>query len=105
MKKIFLDVILEGAEFDELDAYSKSLYEELAKIFIEKYYKERNEIKGKDIYDLIDINEIIHKYYLLNGENPIYDDDFDDDFFDDDDFDEPNKKNKGDSDDYYYDDL
>ena len=102
MRKIIIDVILEDAPFDELDQYTKSLYDKLANIFIEKYYKERNEIRGKDIYDLIDINEIIHKYYQLNGGNPTYDIDFDDTFLDDDDFDEPNKDIN--DDDYYFDD-
>ena len=91
LKKIFLDVMLEGAPIDEIDNYTKEIYENLAKMFIEKYYKEKIKIRGKDIYDLININEIINKFYELNGEIPLYDnyedivndDDLDDDEHDD----------------------
>ena len=101
MRKIFLDVMLEGASLDEIDNNSKEIYEELAKIFLQKYYKENNEIRGKDLYDLINISEIIQKFYELNGEVPLYDDDIEDIMDDDDDDDNKNK----DSDDYDYLDL
>ena len=78
-KKIFINMMLEGASPDEVDDYANGMNEELARIFIHKYYKRKKEIKGKDIYDLINIKEIMEKYYQLNGEIPIYDED-DDDF-------------------------
>ena len=100
MRKIFLDVMLEGASIDEIDNNTKEIYEELAKIFLQKYYKENEEIRGKDIYDLININEIKQKFYELNGEVPLYDDDIEITMDDDDDDDDNKKK---DSDDYDYD--
>ena len=100
MRKIFLDVMLEGASIDEIDNNTKEIYEELAKIFLQKYYKENEEIRGKDIYDLININEITQKFYELNGEVPLYDDDIEITMDDDDDDDDNKKK---DSDDYDYD--
>ena len=98
MRKIFLDVILEGAPIDEIDNNTKEIYEELAKIFLQKYYKENNEIRGKDLYDLINIKEITQKFYELNGEVPLYDDDIEDIMDDDDDDDDSN--NNKDPDDY-----
>ena len=85
MKKIFIDVMLEGAPIDEVDEYTKELYEELARIFLDIYYNQRIEIKGMDIYELMDIKAISKKLYELNGEIPIYDFDNDDDVIDDDD--------------------
>ena len=76
-KKIFIKMMLEGSSIDEVDDYTREITKELANIFIEKYYKKKKEIRGKDIYDLININDITQKYYQLNGEIPIYDDDND----------------------------
>ena len=77
MKKIFFDVLLEGASPDEIDDFTKYAYDELTNIFIKKYYRRKKIIKGKDIYDLIDINEISQKYYQLNGEIPYFDEEDD----------------------------
>ena len=73
MKKIFIDIMNQGVAPEETDDYTKDLNEELAKIFINKYYKKRKEIRGKDIYDLIDYYSINQKYYQLIGEIPFYD--------------------------------
>ena len=75
MKKIFIDILMEGISIDDVDEYTKEMNEELARIFISKYYSKKKEIRGKDIYDLIDINEIKQKYYQLNGEIPFIEDD------------------------------
>ena len=100
MKKIFFDVLLEGVSLEEIDDFTRHIYEELATIFIEKYYKERNQIKGKDIYELININEVMEKYYQLNGEMPLFDDDYDESIFIDDDDDDDDDDNDDDYDDY-----
>ncbi len=100
MKKIFIDVLLEGVSLEEIDDFTRHIYEELATIFIEKYYKERNQIKGKDIYELININEVMEKYYQLNGEMPLFDDDYDESIFIDDDDDDDDDDNDDDYDDY-----
>ena len=102
MRKIFIDVMLEGVNFDEMDDFTKELYEELAKIFIDKYYKERKEIKEKEIYELFNVNDIMQKYYELNGEMPIFDDDYDESIFidDDDDDDDNDLDDDDDYDDY-----
>ena len=65
MKKIIVDIMLEGLSPSEIEENILMLYKELADIFIEKYYKEK-----------INIKELMQKYYELNGESPIYDDDY-----------------------------
>ena len=56
LRKIFLDIITDGEESS--DPKFKEAFEKLADFFIDKYYKEKKEIRGKDIYDLIGIIEI-----------------------------------------------
>ena len=84
MKKIFIDIMMEGISIDDVDEYTKEMNEELARIFIPKYYSKKKEIRGKDIYDLIDINEIKQKYYQLNGEIPFIEDDDNDNIYNND---------------------
>ena len=76
MKKIIVDIMLEGLSPNEVEEKILTMYNDLADIFIEKYYKERKEIKGKDLINIINIKELMQKYYELNGESPIYDDDY-----------------------------
>ena len=76
MKKIIVDIMLEGTSPSDLEENTLMAYNELADIFIEKYYKEKKFIKGKDLINIINIKELIQKYYELNGESPIYDDDY-----------------------------
>ena len=71
MKKIFIDVIFEG-EPEGGPEFMKGVLEELTEYFINTYYKDRKEIKGKEIYDLIDIKEISMKFEQMIGENPYY---------------------------------
>ena len=70
MKKIFLDVILER-DPEYAPEYLKESIEYLSKYFVGKYYKKHKEIRGKDIYNLIDIVAISTKFQQLIGE---YDD-------------------------------
>ena len=76
MKKIIVDILLEGTSSSDIEENTLMAYNELADIFIEKYYKEKKFIKGKDLIHIINIKELIQKYYELNGESPIYDDDY-----------------------------
>ena len=76
MKKIIVDIMLEGLSPSEIEENILMLYKELADIFIEKYYKEKKDIKGKDLINIINIKELMQKYYELNGESPIHDDDY-----------------------------
>ena len=76
MKKIIVDIMLEGLSPSEIEENILMLYKELADIFIEKYYKEKKDIKGKDLINIINIKELMQKYYELIGESPIYDDDY-----------------------------
>jgi len=76
MKKIIVEIMLEGLSPSEIEENILMLYKELADIFIEKYYKEKKDIKGKDLINIINIKELMQKYYELNGESPIYDDDY-----------------------------
>ena len=64
MKNIFIEVIAQH------DLDNTGLYNNLADYFVEKYYKKNKEIKGKDIFNLFDINEISQKFEQLMAENP-----------------------------------
>ena len=73
LKKIFLDIILDES-YDEASDYLKGVLEYLTNYFMNKYYKKKkNEIRGRDIYDLIDILEISRKFQQFTG-NPDFDD-------------------------------
>ena len=76
MKKIIIDIMLEGVSPNEVEENILTLYKDLADILIQKYYKEKKEIKGKDLINIINIKELMQTYYELNGESPIYDDDY-----------------------------
>ena len=93
MKKIFLEVIMEG-EVDSSAEYFGGIFNDLADYFVNSYYVNRKEIKGKEIYDLIDINNISTKFEQMMGDNPYYtatndDDDENSDFDPRDDVGEP----------------
>ena len=69
MKKIFLEVITEG-DYESSSEYFGGLFNELADYFVDSYYVNRKEIKGKEIYDLININHISDKFEQMLGNNP-----------------------------------
>ena len=73
MKSIFLDIISEG-EPDRSPPYLMKIFDQLADYFIEEYYKERNVIRGRDIYDLMDIQKIYSKFGDIVNETSIFDD-------------------------------
>ena len=81
MKKIFLEVITEG-DAESSAEYFGGIFNELADYFVNSYYVNRKEIKGKQIYDLIDLNQISSKFEEMIGHNPefnpMYDNNFDD---------------------------
>ena len=60
IRKIFIDIINEGKEYKNQKL--KNAFEEVINYFIDKYYKEKKEIKGKDLYELININEVHLKF-------------------------------------------
>ena len=64
LRKIFLDVITDEEDSKE---YVETMYGHLADYFMDTYYKDRREIKGKEIYDLIDINIISSKFDQMVG--------------------------------------
>ena len=76
MKKIIVDIMLEDISPTDIEENTLMTYNELADIFIEKYYKEQKFIMGKDLINIINIKELTQKYYELNGESPIYNDDY-----------------------------
>ena len=78
MKKIFLESITNG-DTETTEEFMNGLYIRLADHFVDLYYQEKREIKGKDIYDLIDINAISTKFEEMMGNNPYgYDEDLND---------------------------
>ena len=76
IKKIIVDIMLEGLSSDEIEESIFSMYQELSEIYLEKILKEKQEIKGKDLINIINIKDLMKLYYELNGESPIYDDDY-----------------------------
>ena len=64
MKKLFIDIITEG-EYESNKEYNEGIFNEFVDYFVNSYYVNRKEIKGKQIYDLIDINQIYEKYELM----------------------------------------
>ena len=76
IKKIIVDIMLEGLSPDEIEESILLMYQELSEIYLEKKLKEKKEIKGKDLINIINIKELMKLYYELNGESPIYDDDY-----------------------------
>ena len=73
LKKIFLDVITDDGPENSPENMRKSLYE-LAEYFVERYYNEKKQIRGKDIYDLFDINDISAKFSDIVGNTLDYND-------------------------------
>ena len=67
LRKIFLDVITDE---DDSKEYVETVYGHLADYFMDTYYKDRPVIKGKEIYDLIDINIISSKFDQMVGNFP-----------------------------------
>ena len=59
IRKLFIDIINEG---EYMDNKLKNVFDKVINYFIEKYYKEKKDIKGKNLYDLININELIRKF-------------------------------------------
>ena len=106
MKKIFLESVTEG-DAESSAEYFGGIFIELADHFVNEYYKERKEIRGKDIYDLINLDPISKKFEQLMSDNSKYNgaddnsdnnNDYNDyDNYDDDEF----KRHR----DFYYEDL
>ena len=71
MKKIFLEVVTEGDAESAADYFS-GIFIELADHFVNEYYRNKTEIRGKDIYDLINMDQISAKFEQLMNENSKY---------------------------------
>ena len=73
LKKIFLDVITEGQGAESTPSYLRKIFVKLSENFVEKYYKDRKQIKGKDIFDLFNAHDIFKKFDQIANETPFYD--------------------------------
>ena len=71
MKRIFLDSITEG-EQEYAPDFMRGIFSQLAEYFVNSYYKEKKEIKGKEIYDLFDIKAIYNKFHEMVGKYAHY---------------------------------
>ena len=71
MKKIFLEVVTEGDAESAADYFS-GIFVELADHFVNEYYKNKTEIRGKDIYELINMDQISAKFEELMNEQSKY---------------------------------
>ena len=72
-KILFFEVISEG-DPNSSPPYLRKIFEQLADYFVEKYYKEKKQIRGRDIFYLLDISEITKKFEEIVAENPFFDD-------------------------------
>ena len=73
MRRIFLEVISEGSP-ENAPSYLRKIFEQLAEYFTERYYNEKKQIRGKDIYNLIDINDISMKFDEFAENSPLFGD-------------------------------
>ena len=73
MEKIFIDILTEK-DASYIPEFLKKILDKLSVYFLDKYYKKKKIIRGKDLYDLIDIEPIAAKFQQLTGS---YDYDFD----------------------------
>ena len=76
IKKIIVDIMLEGISPEEIDENILLMYKDLSDIYYEKKNLGKKEIKGKDLFNEINIKDLMQQYYELNGESPKYDDDY-----------------------------
>ena len=76
LRKIFIDIIMDGEDYK--NGKLKDAFDKLVDYFIDKYYKDKKEIRGKDIYDLIGVTEISLKFEELVGDKK-YDEEEDED--------------------------
>ena len=60
IKKIFI-IVLTGQDKDSLPEEIVENFNKLSDYFINIYYKNRKEIRGKEFYDLVDMGEIFKK--------------------------------------------
>ena len=68
IKTIFLNVFT-GQSKDNLPEEIVETFDKLSNYFINIYFKDRKEIRGKEFYDLVDINEIFIKMEELFPDN------------------------------------
>ena len=73
LRSIFLDVISEG-DPDSSPPHLRRIFEQMADHFVEKYYNDKKQIKGKDLYELFDISEIYSRFGEIVAETPWFDD-------------------------------
>ena len=65
MRKIFMDIMA----YTDPDGYYdfEFLFKDAMKYFVDLYYRKYKEIRGKDIINLIDVNEISKKINEISG--------------------------------------
>ena len=71
MKKIFLEVVTEGDAESSSD-YFGGIFIELADHFVNEYYRNMTQIRGKDIINLINMDQISAKFEELMNANSKY---------------------------------
>ena len=82
LKRIFLDVVGDGG-VQGTPKRVVEVFDKLADFFVDKYYEEKKQIKGKEVYKLFNFGDISMKLGELMREMPPEDDPMDkDDEFD-----------------------
>ena len=83
LKKILYEVLSEG-DPDKNSESVKKIFKQLAERFTDVYYNDKKQIRGKDIFGLINIDDIWARFddyldYNISGKYDFDDDDEDDD--------------------------
>ena len=88
LKKILYEVLSEG-DPDKNSESVKKIFKQLAERFTDVYYNDKKQIRGKDIFGLINIDDIWARFddyldYNISGKYDFDDDDDEDDDLDND---------------------
>ena len=70
MEKIFIDIRTEK-DASYIPEFFKKIFDKLNVYFLDKYYKKKKIIRGKDFYKLINMEEISTKFQQISS-NPDY---------------------------------
>ena len=71
MEKIFIDILTEK-DASYIPEFLKKILDKLSVYFLDKYYKKKKIIRGKDLYQLINMEEISTKFQQISS-NPDFD--------------------------------
>ena len=66
MRRIFFEIVV-GEDYEGIPTYYKGYIKHLIDYFMDVYYQDNEVIRGSDIFDLIDITQIVRKFDQISG--------------------------------------